>query len=209
MIEKIWEKAPTDIVDYPFMMELLKGFKQPRQKLSSLLKEGVLIRVKKGLYVLGERYSRGLYSREMLANLIYGPSYVSLEFALSYYGLIPERVVEVTSMTPARNKKFDTPLGRFSYHYLRVDKYAGGVSYVAEEKGGFLIASKEKALADCVARHHALKTRDEVADYLRGLRIEESDLAEMSLKKIGEIAKLYRSPQVNHLKQLLKLYHAK
>lgn len=76
------------------------------------------------------------------------------------------------------------------------------------ERGGFLIATQEKALADCVARHSHLKTLKDVADYVFGLRIEKSFLAKMHLKKIREIAKIYHNHQVNLLKTLIEESHA-
>ena len=208
-IEEIWELAPTDIVDYVFLMELFKEYKQPRLKIAYLIQKGSLIRVKKGLYVLGPPYQRGMYRLEVLANLIYGPSYVSLEYALGYYGLIPERVVEITSMTCNRNKHFNTPVGRFSYHYLHPNTYPVGVVYQTMEKGGFLMASKEKALADCVARRTDLKSSTAVADYIVGLRIDVSELAKISLKRMHDIAKIYQNLQVDFLQVVLKDMHHK
>lgn len=215
-MEKFLAQAPTGIVDYLFLMDALKGYKKPRSKITSLLKKGELIRVKKGLYVIvdqtfiegGGIVRRYYYSKEVLANLIYGPSYLSLEYALSYYGLIPERVEEITSVTSSRNKKFETPVGRFSYSYLHPDKYPIGVTYERMgDKGGFLIATVEKALADCVARHPHLKTGADIADYINGLRIEQSFLAKMHLKKIREIAKIYQNHQVDLLKNFLEEIH--
>jgi hypothetical protein len=207
-MEKIWEFAPFDIVDYPFLMDFFKEKKQPRLKIAYWIHKGALIRIKKGLYVLGPPYNRGLYRLEILANLIYGPSYISLEYALGHYGLIPERVVEVTSITSGRNKYFETPLGRFSYRHLHPHKYPIGVTYQTLEKGGFLIACKEKALADCVARRTDLHTRSDVEDYILGLRIERSELTKMSLKKMKEIAKIYQSHQIDFLFEILKRYRS-
>ena len=112
-LNKIRKLALSNEVDYRFVMDCLKNYASPLGKLSRILHSGDLIRVKKGLYVFGEPYRRGNLSMEMLANMIYGPSYVSLEWALSYYGLIPEKVEEITSVTMKRKKKYDTPIGRF------------------------------------------------------------------------------------------------
>lgn len=78
--------------DYPALMSALANYANPRDKVTSLLRQGVIIRVKKGLYVFGDDFRKRPFCRELLANLIYGPSYVSLDYALSYHGLIPERV---------------------------------------------------------------------------------------------------------------------
>jgi len=104
------EKSSGEELDYGFVMECLKGYKNPRVKLNHLLKIKALIRVKKGIYVFGSHFSRRPYSPEVLANIIYGPSYVSLEWACQYYRLIPEKVTTVTSITTQRSRKFQTPM---------------------------------------------------------------------------------------------------
>src|SRR5450759_4428928 len=96
-------------------MEGLRRYARPRDRVTTLLNRRAIIRVKKGLYIFGPTYRRAPYSRELLANLIYGPSCVSLEYALSYYGLTPERVDSVTSVTTGKSRTFDTPVGRFTY----------------------------------------------------------------------------------------------
>src|SRR5262245_29628514 len=87
----------TEEFDYPALMQELSQYKKPRDAVTRFLHNGSIVRVKKGLYVFGENYRKGMICKESLANLIYGPSYISLEYALSYYGLIPERVEEITS----------------------------------------------------------------------------------------------------------------
>ena len=87
---------PVDVFDYTTLVSALSDFRKPRDKITKLLERGTLIRVKKGLYCFNEVLRKRLLSREYLANLIYGPSYVSLEYALAFHGLIPERVETVT-----------------------------------------------------------------------------------------------------------------
>ena len=89
---------------------------------------------------------------EQIANFLYGPSYVSMEWALSFYGMIPERVYTVTSMTLGRNKQYHTPIGDFSYFTLPARYYPVGITQKKSPDfvGGFLIATPEKALADLV-----------------------------------------------------------
>jgi len=91
-VEQIRRQIPTEEFDYQALSDCLKDYARPRDRISDLIKSGVIVRVKKGLYIFGSDYSRGPYSRELLANLMYGPSYVSLDYALGYYALIPERV---------------------------------------------------------------------------------------------------------------------
>ena len=82
------------------------------------MQSGAIIRVKKGLYIFGEDYRRSPIHRALLANLLFGPSYVSGEYALSHYSFIPEKVTTVTSMTVKRKKIFNTPAGVFSYDHI-------------------------------------------------------------------------------------------
>lgn len=106
-------------------------------------KKGFIVRVKRGLYVFPEALPPQIF----MANKIYEPSYVSLEFALSYHRVIPENVYEITSVTPKSTRRFET-LGKvFSYRSLRPDAFTG--YQTAKEKGfSFLIADAEKAFVD-------------------------------------------------------------
>ena len=90
MVEELRKRISGEEFDYQALLDGLREYDRPRDKITNLLRQGGIIRVKKGIYVFGERYRRRPFSRELLANMIYGPSYVSLETALHYYGLIPE-----------------------------------------------------------------------------------------------------------------------
>ena len=105
----IRDQLPLDLLDFQQLVSCLRGYAKPRDRIRRLITEGSLIRVRKGLYVFGDRYRRTPIRREVLANLIYGPSYVSLDSALSYNGMIPERIENVTSVTTGENRRFDTP----------------------------------------------------------------------------------------------------
>src|SRR5660398_214421 len=101
--------------DYLALLRSLQDYAYPRDKITTMLRRGDIVRVKKGIYVFGDAHARRPYSREILANMIYGPSYVSLDSALQYHGLIPEGVEAVTSMTMKRARRFATPTGLFIY----------------------------------------------------------------------------------------------
>jgi predicted transcriptional regulator of viral defense system len=151
--------------DYQALMAALSGYANPRDRVTALIRRGDVIRVKKGLYVFGDRLRRRPYSRELLANLIYGPSFVSLDTALSFHGLIPERVEAVTSVTCKRPKGFDTPVGRFIYRPSPRGAFHLGMDRVEEGDVAFLIATPEKALADKVRddRGNPLRTNGDAA----------------------------------------------
>ncbi len=125
-------------------------YANPRDCLARLVKRGELIRLKNGFFVLGNKVEEGQVPYEQLGNLLYGPSYISFEWALAYYGMIPEGVYVVTSATTGHSKSFKTPLGTFDYHSLSHSRYAIGIDQKNNSSGHFLIATPEKALADLV-----------------------------------------------------------
>lgn len=149
----ILEQRLAEFQDIPVphhtVASLLRDYKRPNDKISELIAEQKLVPIKRGLYVVSPALTGGLISLPLVANAIYGPSYVSLEFALSHYGLIPEAVHQITSVTTRRAKAYDTVLGRFSYQTLPKKAYPIGVQSVKNDMGHFyLMASPEKALCD-------------------------------------------------------------
>jgi hypothetical protein len=198
----IRDSIPGDVVDYRQLTSLLGSYAKPRDRITALLAAGELIRVRKGLYVLGERYRREALVREQLANLIYGPSYVSLDYALSRHGLIPERVDEVTSVTTGEHRRFVTPMGVFSYRKIAPRRYAQGMEWRGDGVARYLMASPEKALADKVASDRRLRrpTSADVRAYLLyDLRIDVDQLAKLDLTRLHGIADGYRSHRVSVL----------
>jgi len=134
------------------VLQYLAGnYRFPRNKVSALEKSGEIIRLKKGLYVVSEKKSRKPISRELIANHLYGPSYLSLETALSYYGMIPERVFSIRSMTPKRAKQFETALGSFDYTTVSAKYFSIGFHLeIIENEYAFLIATPTKAVCDMI-----------------------------------------------------------
>ncbi|MFH1093592.1 MAG: hypothetical protein V1739_05480 [Candidatus Omnitrophota bacterium] len=183
----------TEEFDYEFIKHALCAYKNPRVKINDLLKKGKIIRVKKGLYVFGPDLAREPYSKDVLANLIYGPSYISLESALSFYGLIPERVEAITSITSKRKKLFNTPVGIFSYRYINPAIYPYGVTlHELDKNHSILIASKEKALSDMLYFSVKMKDEPQIKKYLfDDLRIDIEGIKDFDLKKINKLAGLY------------------
>ncbi len=178
------DKAPSEELDYGFVMECLKAYKNPRIKLNHLLRIEALVRVKKGIYIFGKNFARQPYSSEVLANMIYGPSYVSLEWACQYYRLIPEKVTTITSVTTQRSRKFQTPLGLFTYDHLPMQVFPIGVTLINfSDKQQALTATKEKALSDLlVIRRGCFSSKKHFKEILfEDLRIEEEDFYSLNL----------------------------
>lgn len=128
---------------------LLKDYKSPNDKISHLISSGDIIPLKKGIYVVSEEYRAQKISKELMANLIYGPSYVSLDSALSYYGMIPEKVMVTISITPKRAKKISNFFGDFIYLHSSSHYYSIGITQeTVDNQCHFLISTPEKALCD-------------------------------------------------------------
>jgi predicted transcriptional regulator of viral defense system len=205
MIENIRKEIEHEEFDYQTLMGCLRDYARPRGKISALLKQGAIIRVKKGLYIFGEPYRRRPYSREILANLIYGPSYLSLDFALEYYGLIPERVEALTSVTTGRSCRFFTPVGLFTYRSIPLKAFRTGMDI--GDGRAFLMATPEKALADKIqdSRGSGIETQRELHAYLEdNLRMESAALAELNPTVLDEIAHRYASRRIRLLSHLVR-----
>ena len=208
MFVDIRSRIQTEIFDYQTLTYALKDLSAPRDKTTLLLRQGVIVRVKKGLYVFGDKYRRYPYSKELLANLVYGPSYVSLDYALAYHGLIPERVEALTSVTPSRSRRFSTPVGLFIYRQVPARAYEIGMARVEGERGhAFLIASPEKALADKIVsvRGAHIASIGEMGRFLEeDLRIDTGAIRSLSAEKIDEFAGRYRSLRLRRLSGYLR-----
>ncbi len=203
--------TPNEEVDYLFMKYALRDYAQPRAKITMLLRSKQLIRVKKGLYVLDGKNPHKPFVKETLANLIYGPSYISLEYALAFYGFIPERVETLTSVTSKKDKLFKTPLGVFSYRYLNPTKYCVGVTQVMyDSTHPILIATPEKALADQIllaTPNLHLENIDEVESFLfEDLRIPPEKIATIDKKLFTKINIIFNNKNISLLNNFLKKF---
>jgi len=163
-------------------------------------KKRELIRVRRGLYLLTDKYRRNKISKFFLASRIVSHSYISLESALSYHGWIPEYVATVTSVTTnSRTRKFKTPFGEFAYYYIPINEYEflNSVSRVETIKTEpFFIASPLRALVDYV---YVKKIRWENLDYLtKSLRIDIDHLTTINSNDFSETKKIYRAKNVLH-----------
>ena len=201
------KSIPYEEFDYQTLQDAVAGYASPRMKISAMLAKGDIVRVKKGLYILGESLQRRPYCRELLANLIYGPSYVSLEYALHYHGVTPERVETVTSVTCGRSRSFASPVGSFSYRMIPMEAYRTGMDRVELGDGrAFLMAIPEKALVDRIVadRGAGISTQKELHEYLlNGLRLDPDTLCDLNPARLREIAGHYRSRRVKLLADLV------
>ena len=212
VIEHIRQSIGQEVFDYTQLMHTLSNYNKPRDVVTSLLKKNQILRVRKGLYVFNQNWQRKRVSREMLANLIYGPSMISLDYALSWYGLIPEKVTTITSVTPGRSRKYNTPLGAFTYKHIDESKYSFGASLQKSDAGNWLITEPLKALADKVwtdKRFHPSSLASFKIYLFDDLRIDESSLEKYYDEGfLEELNKNYKSRKVRWLTEyLLKLFN--
>lgn len=210
MFVDVRTRIQPEIFDYQILIDALNDLSAPRDKITELLRQGVIVRVKKGLYVFGDRYRRRPYSMELLANLVYGPSYVSLDSALAYHGLIPESVEALTSVTPNRSRRFATPVGLFIYRQVPSRAYeAGMVRVEADHEQAFLIALPEKALADKIVsvRGVPIVSVAEMSRFLEeDLRIDPVALRSLSAELFDDYARRYRSRRLRLLSAVVRRF---
>ena len=208
MIHILRQQIPHEEFDYQTLLDALEAYSRPRDKITGLLKKGMIIRVKKGLYIFEETYRKKSYSKEILANLVYGPSYISLDYALQHYGLIPERVEAVTSITTGRSRSFSTPVGLFTYRSVPLKAFRVGMDRVEMDEGrAFLIATPEKALADKIQsdRGAGNQTQKALTAYLENdLRVDMTRLAGLDPKSLDDMARRYRSRKIARLSSLVR-----
>jgi predicted transcriptional regulator of viral defense system len=193
-------------VNYALLSSLFSSYKSPRNKIANLEIKGNLIRLKRGLYVVSPEESGKLLSTELIANHIYGPSYISMESALRYFGLIPESVHLVRSMTTKRSRVFENSISRFEYIACSKEYYPIGVNQKITDDYSFLIASPEKALCDLIAYTPAVRPRfiNALRLYLEeDIRLDMEAFYRMNAKIFMECVKAGKKK--NDLNNLIKL----
>ncbi len=212
--EFTFSKSLRALGNMPFghgvLMSLLADYRRPNDKIASWLASGGIVALRRGLYVLGPDLRDKPISMPLVANLLYGPSYVSLDFALSHYSLIPEGVATVTSVTTRRSRVCTTPLGLFSYAHLPAALYRLGICQAANSDGTFyLMATPAKALCDKVVHTRKLQATSVLAMQqflLDDLRIDPDALRNVDIGVIGQCAQA--GYKVRHLQTLQKAVEA-
>lgn len=153
-IERIKASFEADVFTETAVINALQSSADSRYGIvKRALKTGDIIRLKRGLYALGTKHQRKGINLFQLAQMLYGPSYVSMESALAFQGWIPEAVFSVTSVSARRSKNVKTPLGVFNYTHIPSNDFFAGVKRVVASDGVFLMATPWRALADYVYVH--------------------------------------------------------
>lgn len=172
---------------------LFPDIKGGNQKIRLLERDKQVIRLKKGLYVCSPEVTGIPLSTELIANHLYTPSYVSMSSALRYYGLIPEQVFVMQSMTLKHSRDFDTPVGRYEYTHIPKGSFSIGLSSIRKSGYAFVIATPEKALCDLVANSPGVNLRypKDAAIYLEeDIRMDLNDFRQMNPAILEAYAKV-------------------
>ena len=161
-----------------------------RRQLSRWTGAGKLVQLRRGLYALAPPYQKTKPHPFLVANRLVRASYVSLQAAMAYYGLIPEHVPAVTSVTTARPVEYETPLGRYLFRHIKQRLLHG--YHLTEVAGGqaAFIAAPEKALLDQIY----LQPGGDDPAYLRGLRLQNLD--QLHLATLQQMAEHAGSPKL-------------
>jgi len=173
------------------LTEELKKYSSPKSKITKMINSKEIIQVKRGIFLDANDTS---YSRNSLSSVIYGPSYISFESAMSYHGLIPERVTAVTcaSYNKNKNKEFHTSIGDFYYFYIPPKVFPYDTIIREENKQNFIIASPEKAICDSLYRVKDIKTDDDLMRLLiEDWRMDFDRLKELEKKSFKFLLPLY------------------
>ncbi|MFO7916541.1 MAG: hypothetical protein R6V13_00470 [Anaerolineae bacterium] len=161
-----------------------------QRQLSRWTRAGRVYQLRRGLYALAPPFQKVKPHPFLVANRLVQPSYVSLQSALAYYGLIPEHVPVTTSVTTARPGRWDTPLGSYTFRHLKDELFRGyRLLEVGAEQEAF-VASAEKALLDLIYLEPGADSRE----YLHELRLQNLD--QLNLDALQEQADGAHSPKL-------------
>lgn len=184
------------------LIKELNNYASPNQKIKRMVASGQLTPIIKGLYETEQNTPSHL-----LAASIYGPSYISFEFALAYYGLIPEAVYACTSATfgKLKMKKYDTPFGLFTYRDVPAEAYPYGIVAYEENGYGYLLASPEKAICDQLYKMPPIANQKELEQLLfENLRIDELELKKLNNNDMIKLSDKYHCSNLKHFAAWLK-----
>lgn len=182
------------------IMQSLREYSNPKMKLGRLVEEGKYVPIIRGLYETDPNVSGYLISS------FYSPSYLSFEYALSRYNLIPEGVRAYTLATYGKNrsKEYDTPFGVFYCHDVPKTVFRMGVRMMKENGYVYWLATPEKALCDKLYNIESIGSKRHIESLLfDDLRIDEDGLDSMDTDFIQRLSQLYRCRNVTFLSEYL------
>jgi len=185
---------------------LLSGSVDPgyiRKQLSIWIKNGKIIQLKRGVYVLAQPFQKIHPHPFVIANRLYFPSYVSYQSALSYYGLIPEGVYSFLSASTRKTKTWETQIGVFNYHSMQTGWFHGYTSLEVDDRQFAFIPLPEKALLDLIF----LTPQGDSPAYLEELRLQ--NLGGLDLSIMESMVDMARKPKLTRFFTCFRYYYEK
>lgn len=182
----------------------IQGIRENRQimrnQLSRWQAQGLIVKLKRGMYMLNKDDRRVEPGRPFIANQLHAPSYVSLEYALNCYGLIPERVADVTSITTKKTTRFSTPEGTFIYQHIKPAAFRGFKTFKDEKGLPCFMALPEKAVVDFIYLNLEKFRPGDKTVFEQSYRFQ--NLEDLDKKLLMELASLYGSPKLVRVLEL-------
>ena len=170
------------------------------------VKAGKLLRLRRGLYILNEDDLKINPSRLFISRELYSPSYVSMEFALAFYGLIPERVADITCVSTKKTAVFQNTFGRFVYQHVKKNCFTGFREMKDEAGLGYFMAVPEKAVVDFLyLNQHLFKGQYDMV-FSKSFRLQ--NLATLNERKLLRYAELFKSKKLISIVKAVKLKKA-
>lgn len=190
------------IVTTSMLKHRYRDYANPLDKIKRDADRGILIRLTRGLYETSDAISPSF-----LASAILSPSYLSFDYALSYYGLIPEKVVSVTSASLGlrKNKTFVNAFGRYTYSDIPAMAFSEGLSYIEEGDYVVKIASKEKAICDSLYKWRVVHNIKDLKQLLFvDKRIDPEEFSHCDFALMARLAKLYKRANLDLLTKFIR-----
>lgn len=178
---------------------LLAGNVDPaviRVQLSRWVAAGKILQIRRGLYAIAPPYQKVKPHPFVVANQLHRASYVSMQSALSYYGLIPEVLYSTTSVTTGRPERLETPLGVYEFRHIKTELLFG-YQLVNLDEQQFLIALPEKGLLDLLY----LQPGADSISYLAELRLQNLEL--LDERRLMQQAQVFGSAKIDKAVQLI------
>lgn len=183
-----------------------------RNNLTRWTKKGLLLRLRQEWYAFPELLQRPDFAR-YVACRIYRPSYISLHTALSIYGMIPEAVSSITSVSTLKTAKFENAFGQYAYQNVKPDLFFGykpvmlplNTAIINPPQLAWMLAHPEKALLDLLYLYPFYDSEEE----LEQLRLDDDFMTgELDLDRLSEYQQKMRNKALNaRVKKLLKIYN--
>ena len=176
---------PLGVFETSLVLPFYSSQQQTQRQLSDWVRSGKLLQLRRGIYAFPPPYAGEQPLQYVVANRLARPSYISLQSALSYYGLIPEHVASVTSVTTGRPLTLSNEFGRFLYRHIKTDFFFGFRYWQVSQTQSAFIATPEKAILDLLY----LTPNSDDGAYIRELRLQNLDIIDIErLRQLTERA---------------------